>query len=653
MNAKDLVFQSGLVSHSHPLVFLVGAGISYEAPSGVPLANELTWNILDQLLPNKEELKEKFGSLEHFQTTCPRLETILDVAVESFGPAILAPLKILSDVQPNRMHRLLQELSSFTPILTTNLDCGIENASTDPNLRVVANESLLDKQSFPPLLKIHGSADLNIHEMGVTINSIRHGYSSYIEHLLTTLWHSNGALVICGYSGLDTCDLWRYLRRARAFKSTGVRIYWIDHDKSRTVLNPKDRPSHMGFEIFDRSIPNIGMQVLSGTTYDIVYEIREAIFNHILGSRDYERITEESATLKLHWPSITEKEKETFKVKLYDRLLITDLALNNAINTANTDESLQVQAAFRAGIGSYINSDKYPTVDIEVDSNGSLGKFSEIMRLSGATVLISSFDDLHEMNLLGINISDVENIMVGRSTIDQENLEFIAEWLITAVDLYLTTKTTSINEAGVEAIHQHFYRFKDKFLKTLIIVISVNGSRLLSTKSGIKIAAVFNYLKDTELITVDDVLNHDAFSNENNAHHMFEILVASDFNDTFWSAFYTSDFGAAFDTVRLHLESHIKLLACENVQQAQVQQIYHAHKDLLERLQITVGMTGNFVHKLEATRLRMVFTKFFQNAGNPSELDDLKKLWDDLDKERAAKAKQFLERFPSLALRKI
>lgn len=122
------------------LVFWVGAGIDKDAPTGLPLGDELTNDILErvcgerlrnQILQEWKESRDRINEIineDHHVDEYPRLETILE-AVRIFennltvNNTVMEGLKSFADASPNRNHYMLAEmLHQGANIVTTNYD---------------------------------------------------------------------------------------------------------------------------------------------------------------------------------------------------------------------------------------------------------------------------------------------------------------------------------------------------------------------------------------------------------------------------------------------------------------------------------------------------------------------------------------------------
>ena len=242
---------------------------------------------------------------------------------------------------------------------------------------------------------------------------------------------------------------------------------------------------------------------------------------------------------------------------------------------------------------------------------------AELYRLAGGEVEVVEVKTLMD-DLPYLQPDKLENLTVGRSKADLDHLDLISEWLLAFVNGSLTTANNSFDRAGYQAISHNYAKVKGRLLSVLFEVLSRNGSRLLSVKEGLKIAAAINYLKDVGLLQLDDFAGFSTFDAGDELVHLFEVMVASDPNDVFWSAFYLNDFQVAFEVTRLHLESFIVHLISGNATPDQIEGISSAIPGLLQRLSDIAGFVQNFHFEIEVNRYRQIFSRFSgHRAGTP------------------------------------
>jgi hypothetical protein len=160
--------------HSGEAVFLVGAGVSCDTPSHLPLATGVVTHLVGTLV---QHLRLRRGlALQAIRRLSQlRPEVLADILVEHLGASALMPLTYLLRGQPNAWHCLLaQALSHGCCVITTNLDTLIEQACADAHgpVTVVTNaakarELISRRRAFQRIL-------LKLHKIGE--NRDRHYY---------------------------------------------------------------------------------------------------------------------------------------------------------------------------------------------------------------------------------------------------------------------------------------------------------------------------------------------------------------------------------------------------------------------------------------------------------------------------------------------
>lgn len=567
------------------------------------------------------------------------------MAVDVFGNRALTPLHALADIKANRSHRLLAELSDFVPIITTNLDCGIENAISNAIYRVVANQTPIGGTGLPPLLKLHGSADLTVDQLGVTINGIRHGYGNYIESTLRSLWMSCGALIVCGYSGLDTCDLWRFLRRARALPKANLSIYWIDHS-AEFQTDDISSPTHFGFHLFRQSIPTSNLHVLRGPTYEFLHSIRSRLLDEYIGPSRRESPATSHEAPELVWSGISEQEKHDFMFALYDRLCLTDLLLDEALllEATEANRARQVHAVFRAGLGGVV-SVTMPTG--ELPDIGEFARVASLHRQSGYETQVA----LEERHLVIDHASiDFENLTVGRSKADQHQLALVAEWLLGVIHAELMISAVEIDSGAYRRLSENIRRLAPSLLRVVKSLLISTGARLFATPVGLKALAAILYLRDIKVLD-ESILTIDEKGDVESALSLYESLLAADQNDVFWSAFLINELDVAFEATRLNLESYLVVLLAGNIGERDAQGIASSYRGLLARMGQVAGFTRNHHMQRTAADYDMIFAQLSRVDKGSTRFRALLDHMTDLACDRDQDAQRVLRQLPDLKLR--
>lgn len=226
-------------------IFFVGSGISHDAPSGLPLGNELTRAIIDwscgqdieEAIINTWQAASEQISLfnPNLQFQMPRLETICGCIYEMDKimnrKSILNGFLSFSKIPYNCNHYILSEfLRNGADILTTNFDLGIENAYAkkynDFTNALLYETSVFKTNRGGMIYHLHGSANDDIERLGVTISRVKNGLSNGIrEHLIEKI-NSSKRLIFLGYGVVDSFDITPLLESK---KIAGKNMVFIKH----------------------------------------------------------------------------------------------------------------------------------------------------------------------------------------------------------------------------------------------------------------------------------------------------------------------------------------------------------------------------------------------------------------------------------------
>ncbi len=223
------------------LIFLIGAGISFESP-----ANLTTWpqlsslKMLTTLDSNEEQLiKDKLRPEIYFQ-----------LLYNIIGKRGIFPLEIVNPEEinskerlayPNIIHKFLAKiLKKGHIVLTTNFDNLIEIAYqelfNEKELKVIIYDeqfqTLLNKKNSLKsgvLIKIHGSfvdpSGNNTHDSIVAILQQLQKEIPYFKRKVLQKLITQYNFVVLGYSGRDDFDLFSFLLKP----PDNRKIWWISH----------------------------------------------------------------------------------------------------------------------------------------------------------------------------------------------------------------------------------------------------------------------------------------------------------------------------------------------------------------------------------------------------------------------------------------
>jgi hypothetical protein len=240
---------------SKRLAIWVGAGISHDPPSALPLANELKSFLLseicqggslrdfhEQRLLNGKDIGETLRTypLEAFIESLSKNHDILNMMAEVFRSG-----------SPNKNHFLLARLAiegRVCEILTTNFDLLIERAleqlgcmkGKDFQVYVTETEFLQhDLQCHIALSKIHGSAH-DTESMRITLSQVSSQMLApgRIEALKRFLCKEEGDVLVIGYSASDDFDINPALSAMKPTK----RIFLVRHSPGVQSIGPLTSP---------------------------------------------------------------------------------------------------------------------------------------------------------------------------------------------------------------------------------------------------------------------------------------------------------------------------------------------------------------------------------------------------------------------------
>lgn len=238
------------------MALVVGAGVSYDAPTNLPLGIGLTHTLLHHLL-DERAAREILGTFEAAAPVIgrkvPRLEHVFDVVCnraicevvsEAKNPREL--LRIFEGRHPNSLHRLIARHLGQTRgwVITTNFDDCIERAYLEMYdcpipVHVQAADSeaieILNRRTESDwgLVKLHGTIAHGVDRLGSTLSDLVPGLPSQFQELLKEIFESVDLIVVAGYSGTDYFDVNAWIRK-RMNAKTKPRLLWIKHADERS-----------------------------------------------------------------------------------------------------------------------------------------------------------------------------------------------------------------------------------------------------------------------------------------------------------------------------------------------------------------------------------------------------------------------------------
>lgn len=242
-------------------ILLVGAGISLDPPSHIPLAIDIRKSLITSLLKENPQFIQQFEGLfmpppnqvpyqGPFAST--RFELLIDW-VNYFIPDLFSKLENLDYLgSPNLWHyHIATAMRDGAIVLTTNWDTRIETACLalgyNPEIFVVGERKRSwKKPTIPNLIKLHGSFPIpgksSIYQPIGTLMQLAKfglGYNSYPDLTKILRQVSNRKhLVVCGYSGWDSFDVMPLIEE----NLKNVTIYWhVWNSKPEPLVSIADK----------------------------------------------------------------------------------------------------------------------------------------------------------------------------------------------------------------------------------------------------------------------------------------------------------------------------------------------------------------------------------------------------------------------------
>ncbi|WP_133914052.1 hypothetical protein [Streptomyces sp. NBC_00582] len=268
-------------------VFLTGAGISMDAPSGLPSGPLLTRRAFDSFfLPGVlEEIRELHAALGWSRPPgCPldrstprsavasvasvvavpadpRLETVLGAVVRACAGTAVRPMEVLADVRaarPNAAHDFFaRHLAAGGRHITANFDDCVER-------RHRAMTGVLPKDGLVQHFHHSFAGNPDGTGLGATLAGIEGGLGADHERQLRLTLGAHRFLVVCGYSGSDFFDVDAAVAQWPAGTLAGLRAVWISHHVD---------PAHPWHEVphDDPSVPRlVGLLATAGAQVTVV-----------------------------------------------------------------------------------------------------------------------------------------------------------------------------------------------------------------------------------------------------------------------------------------------------------------------------------------------------------------------------------------------
>ncbi len=216
-HAQDFANELDLLLRARGVHFLIGAGVSMIAPTGLPSGMELLRSMLDVCVTEAEPRQHLA-----FVTKAERWERIVPELVfqrvqDAIGALPPEPYEAMFHAQPNRLHARLAE----------ELDTGRASVSTTNFDRLISSQSRTELEP----LHLHGHIG-DLPQMTATIRQVGRGLPRELENQFIDRVRSASALVVFGYSGNDA-DIMSAVLAARP-----ARVLWVARSRDdRAVEN--------------------------------------------------------------------------------------------------------------------------------------------------------------------------------------------------------------------------------------------------------------------------------------------------------------------------------------------------------------------------------------------------------------------------------
>lgn len=218
------------------VVFWVGAGIDADAPTSLPLGEELTNFVLKQTVDYAED----------FINANPRLETIFNcirlleenIVSKTVDNPFLMGMQSFWYVQPNNNHFFLaSKIKEGASVVTCNFDNCISMAYKTlgyGELRLIDEgngyyimEDIVDKNAGK-LYYYHGIAN-DIKTLGVTLSQLENGLHKNFSKQIVNWLDEKRLFCFSGYSGSDDLDVNVFFRTVE--KRSGTKAIFLKYSK--------------------------------------------------------------------------------------------------------------------------------------------------------------------------------------------------------------------------------------------------------------------------------------------------------------------------------------------------------------------------------------------------------------------------------------
>ena len=228
LNKDKVLIQIKKELEEHKIIFFIGAGISKEDPSNLPLAYEFIKSLIRDICNTSTSGLNNFLNINEtlFQNYIYILlpELILEFIYRRASENFHEIFYIFKSNKLNLYHENISKLAEnkiIDSIITTNFDELIEIACKKIKYNVILKDQKIENNSFN-IFKIHGSLGFTDSIIS-TLSEVGQGLSKEKKKILEDITFKKNILVM-GWSN-DDIDL------SPELENIGSKIYWVKHIK--------------------------------------------------------------------------------------------------------------------------------------------------------------------------------------------------------------------------------------------------------------------------------------------------------------------------------------------------------------------------------------------------------------------------------------
>lgn len=252
------------------IVFWVGAGIDADAPTCLPIGNQLTEYVLElscgiegankikEYWKDLSELIQRLFNDEISISSIPRLETIFEAIKDFEGHlknrvSIIDGLKSFIYAPPNQIHFILAYLlHQGANIVTTNYDSAIKNAyeylfgNDGFQMKLENHEDRIfcytsNQKKAGKIYYIHGIAQ-KIDSIGAMLSSVKNSFSDYFINILEKWFDNDSCFLFLGYGGVDAFDVNPFFKNHPRINNSSA-VYIRHSFEKNTKIHCDSRPN--------------------------------------------------------------------------------------------------------------------------------------------------------------------------------------------------------------------------------------------------------------------------------------------------------------------------------------------------------------------------------------------------------------------------